>query len=140
MQLLILTAASLAAVGLIAALNGWLARGRVRRLAGADEAAALWRLDFPDDEPIRVETAADGRAALLRLPPGRGAGLLFAVGDDWVSRRVRPGGIARAEARGEDELLLALRDYTAPRIRLRLPNTQRAAWQAALTGAAAASG
>jgi len=80
---------------------------------------AVARAEFAEKEPTRVvedvTLAADGRGALLAT---EGCfGVVFALGDKWVTRVLEPKTIAGVEHDGT-HLQIALRDITAPRIEL----------------------
>lgn len=110
--------------------------GHSARLDLSDRAvvAAHWARLFPDDDPpLAILTDAEGRAALAETAAG--PVLLWAMGADCTAHDL-VGARARPTAQG---LAIALPDFGAPGLRVRLGTAQRARWQAAI-GRAAATG
>ena len=119
-SLLILVAAGIAG---IAALLHLLGRSEPLRFDDAGAARRAWQDEFPDRPVTGVVLAANRRAALIETP--QGLGLAWPVGADAAAR---PLSGARVRRRG-DGLDIRLPDITAPRIRLRLDDTEAADWQ-----------
>ncbi len=119
---------SFIAILALAALNGWLGRsGRLKRDPG-DPRARL-ALDLIDFEEREGDDANDGRAHVALGPSAADLAVAIAMGDGWVTRRLRPGslhGVNRAGAR----VALRTTDFTLPVIDLTFPSTELAArWE-----------
>ncbi len=115
--------AGLALVGLLLRLLGL---SKTVRLNGPGQAEAALLADHPD---VAVEQAVldrQGRAALFRLAGG-GLALVVAFGDRLVTRVLREGDIAAVEEMQEASLLVRLRDFTLPRVRLAAGDREQAA-------------
>ena len=129
---------SFIAILALAALNGWLGRsGRLRRDPG-DPRARL-ALDLIDFEERDGDDANDGRAHVALGPSAADVAVAIAMGDGWVTRRLRPGslsGVSRAGTR----VALRTTDFTLPAIDLTFPSTELAARWEARFGALAAPG
>ena len=101
------------------------------RIADAQDARAVFALDFPDAQVQDVVLADDHRAALLALDNGH-FGAVTVLGKDRVARRFSRSALrrVRADARG---LTLRTGDFGAPTIRVALAHPDhRAAWHARL--------
>ena len=101
--------------------------GSVRiRLTSDDHVRDLWALDDPT--PVtEVQRTGDDASALLALADGA-HGVIFALGDRWVCRRLPTGAVRRIRQR-DHTLILTLADFAAPSIRLLLPNeSERVRW------------
>tara|TARA_R110000868_G_scaffold18172_98_gene80446 strand:+ start:1069 stop:1497 length:429 start_codon:yes stop_codon:yes gene_type:complete len=122
--LLILVAGGIAGIALVLHLLGL---SRIPPLTEA-RARAGWLREYPDAVPARITVAASGRAALVQT--AQGAGLVWAVGADTTARRL----VAPRLTDTAQGLRVRLRDPAAPRITLRLTDTERQTWRAALTG------
>ncbi|MDQ2094730.1 hypothetical protein [Rhodalgimonas zhirmunskyi] len=88
-----------------------------------DDARAAWDNAFPQHPARRATLCADNTAALIDTDAG--PGLVWPMGAD-VAARLLAG--AQIEAHGET-LSIRLPDFTAPRIRLPLPQEDRATWR-----------
>ncbi|MBM1814944.1 hypothetical protein [Pseudosulfitobacter pseudonitzschiae] len=122
--LLILVAGGIGGIALVLHLLGLsrippLTEGRAR---------AGWLREYPDAVPEHITVAASGHAALIQT--AQGAGLVWAVGADTTARRL----IAPRLTDTAQGLRVRLRDPAAPHITLRLTDTERQTWRAALTG------
>lgn len=122
--LLILVAGGIAGIALVLHLLGL---SHIPPLTDA-RARAGWLREYPDAEPARITVAASGCAALIQT--AQGAGLVWAVGADTTARRL----IAPQLSDTAQGLRVRLRDPAAPNITLRLTDTERQTWRAALTG------
>ncbi len=103
-ELLIKLGFSLAGVGLLVGLSYVLGALRSARVT---EAAAADRLGFdePDFKPAQWLVGADGKAAAALSADGTEIGLVFAMGDDFATRRLRRAG---ATVRREGSALMFL--------------------------------
>ncbi len=92
-------------------------------------ARALFADDFPDLAVTSVMVADDRRAALLDLGD-RGVGLVYSLGDGYVTRALAPGVAVHDTGEG---LRLRLAEVGAPGVVVRLGSPERrAAWRARL--------
>ena len=117
--LLALVLGGISAIALILHLLGLSARARI---AGAAEAMGIWNADQPNRPARRAHLAPDGTAALIETD--RGPGLVFAMGADLATRPL-DGATLRPHRGG---LTITLPDFTAPRLRIALPDPDRDAW------------
>lgn len=123
--LLSLVIGGIAGIAVLLHLLGW---SRQARLADRQALLAAWQDYDPDTPAEPLVLAPDGRAGLVRTAAG--VGIVWAFGADFVARLLDFNRLRVTEtARG---LRLQTGDATAPRITLRLPPEERAAWRAAL--------
>lgn len=122
MPLEILLALVICGISAIAALLHLTGRSR-RRVMDADEARHQWLRHFPQDRIAELTLSEDGHAALVRSDAG--PGLLWALGDDTVGRRLN--GCTFRAARGGMTVITG--DFAAPRIRLTLGPEESRRWQ-----------
>jgi hypothetical protein len=92
-------------------------------LIDADAARAAWDREFPADPAAAATLSHDHHAALIETATG-GHGIVFPMGADTTARYLA-GARLHETARG---LSIALPDFTAPRIRLRLDTDEAARW------------
>lgn len=123
--LIILVVGGIGAIAVLLHLSG---RSERCALRDAEEAAQVWRDSFDALDPRAIELAHDGHAA--RIDTERGTGLVWAMGQDFCARLLPSQGVRITRRPGA--LILALPDFTAPRIRLTLTDDELARWQAAL--------
>ena len=114
---------SLAGVGLLVGLSYVLGAWRSARVTLA---AAAERLGFdePDFQPTRWLVGADEKAAAALSADGAEIGLVFAMGDDFATRRLK-----RANAKVEREgaaLLFLLREPSRRAVRVEAPDEKAA--------------
>ncbi len=122
-----LSAVGVAAVIALTWAVGWNRQAKIVSLA---DAADRFRADFPAAAIKHGSLDAKGRAALLDL--GDGVGLVTVLGDELVTRKLRPGDVAgAADGKG---LVLTLEDPTLPRVRLALEADDTAKWLAIVGG------
>jgi hypothetical protein len=126
MSFLMVQLLSLAGVLVVIALTWAVGWGRAAKIASLDQAAERFHADFPAAEIKAGAVAADGSAALLDL--GDALGLVMVLGDELVTRKLRPRDIAVAP--GDNGLTLTLADPTLPRVRLALQADDAAKWMA----------
>ena len=88
-----------------------------------DSARAAWARAHPDDPVNRVSVTRDGRVARIWSAAGRG--IVWRMGADTCARRLT--GVEEAHARGS-RVTLKLKDYTAPRVFLRLTPEEQEDW------------
>lgn len=106
--------------------------GGSKRLRYEDEAAAGAALtaDYPNTRIRQTVLADDQRAALFDLAEGVGFAAPF--GEGRLTRVLGPDDVSGVED-GPDGLTIRLKDYTAPRLTVRMANAEaRAAWKARL--------
>ncbi len=96
------------------------------RFATERDARARWDAAFPATPARGAMLCSDGTAALIET--GAGPGVVWPMGADHAARFLET---ARIEARG-DGLSIRLKDFTAPKIRLRLTPDELARWKAIL--------
>jgi hypothetical protein len=127
-----------AAVLALAGLNWWLGRsGRLARARG--EASVRLRDDLIDFVEREGDDANDGRA---RVAVGAAGDLAVAIalGDGWVTRRVRPGSV-RQVSRHDANVAVRLRDFTLPALVLSFADSGRASvWEQRMAALAAPAG
>ncbi|TMV10240.1 hypothetical protein FGK63_04030 [Ruegeria sediminis] len=94
-----------------------------QRVLTPEIAREEWRRHFPDDMIVDVTLAHDGHAALMRTETG--PGLLWALGADTVARHLmdfdwldHPKGLE-----------IFFHDFGAPRVLVRLDETERRHWR-----------
>lgn len=110
----------------IALLLHLLGLSRPALLASEAAARAAWLREFPEDTPTRVVLSHDNHAALIDTAQGRG--IVWPMGADTVARYLTGAEIIRTST----GLNIDLPDYTAPRIRLRLDESELERWPALL--------
>ncbi len=114
-----LVVVGIGAIVLLVHLLGW---SKARKLDAAGAVAAL-ASDFPDAEAGRVVLGDDGASALVET--GAGLGVVRAVGVGTLTRVLGPGA---AEARElTDGVAVAMADFGAPEVRVRLADAERRA-------------
>jgi len=132
---LIVIAASLVAILALFGLNFWLTGLNPPRIESLDAAADRLRADFIGFDPGAADLSVDGRAALVEDRSSGAVGIVVAMGDDLVTRRVSPAGIRRVDVNGSGNLSLLLSDFTLPRVCLMLESEEKAsAWLRRLSG------
>jgi len=89
-----------------------------------DKAAArrAWLREFPEDTPTRVTLSHDRHAALVETP--RGPGVVWPMGADTTARYLDGAHVTQTDT----GLRIALPDYTAPRIALKLDPEEARQW------------
>lgn len=136
MTLVLVIAASAVAIALLVLLNALLRGWTPARLGGLEDAAAELAAAFLDFRPGAGALAQDGRAALVEDQETGKVGLVAALGDRFVARRLGPEDVRAARVGEDGALALALADFTWPGLRLRLADAATArAWAARLVGA-----
>lgn len=128
---------SLAAILVLAALNGWLGRSaRISRDPGP--ASPRIGLDLIDFDEREGESANAGGAYVALGATDSDLAAAVAKGDGWVTRRFGPGSLRRVRRDGA-RIQLRTRDFTLPEITLAFPTAERAACWAGRFGALAAA-
>jgi len=117
MELIISIAVNVALGMILLALLLWRTTRDETRVAGAEEALALFRQPFPDAMGLAT-VCTGGRAALIELRPGPGIGLLQRQGRRWNARILRPGDCSLVRRRSDRKLALELADFGWPRAEL----------------------
>ncbi len=117
--LLVLVIGGIAGITLLLHLSG---RSRMFDLT-PETARAQWMRHFPDDVIIDIAVAHNGHAALVRTEAG--AGLLWSFGADTVARHLRDFDWLETS----DGIDVQFHDFSTPRARLRLDETERRHWQ-----------
>jgi len=115
-------------ISLIALLLHGLGKSQLTVLT-TEEARSAWNRHFPDDEIMDVTVAQDGHAALVQT--SQGPGLLWSFGADTVARHLRDFDLLEQT----ESLKVMFHDFTAPRVTLRLTETERPVWQKMMTPA-----
>lgn len=106
--------------------------GGSKRLSYEDDAAAREALltDYPHARIRQTVLTDDQRAALFELAEGVGFAAPF--GEGRLTRVMGPDDVSGVDD-DPDGLTIRLKDYTAPRLTVRLANAEaRAAWKARL--------
>ncbi|MDD9725777.1 hypothetical protein PVV74_09955 [Roseovarius sp. SK2] len=85
-------------------------------------ATRAWLREFPDDTPTRVILSHDRHAALVET--SRGPGVVWPMGADTTARYLDGARITQTDT----GLRIALPDYTAPRITLKLDPDEARLW------------
>ncbi len=119
-----LVVVGIGAIVLLVHLLGW---SKARALDEAGAVAAL-AADFPDAAAARVVLGDDGASALVETSAG--LGLVRAVGVGTLTRVLGPGGGTARER--EDGVAIAMADFGAPEVRVRLADAARRAEALAL--------
>jgi len=105
------------------------------RLPGEARAREIFRAEHPDARVAAVGLDREGRAALLALEGSEQVGLVRLLGDRPVVRLLAPAAVRRVRVGPEGELRLEIRDFTFPRLALRLADRAEAqAWARRLGG------
>ncbi len=107
----------------IAILLHLLGLSRVAKLGDDAAAHAAWDREMGDDPARAVTRSRDGHAALIETASGR-RGLVFPVGEDTTARYLDGARITRLS----DGLRIDLPDFTAPRVRLALDESEASRW------------
>lgn len=124
MQILIL-AGSLVAVLILIGLNRLLGGWRDAQMPTDDHAARRYLTDFFDDQIGAILRSSDGKAAILSLKDPDALGLVFAMGDRLVTRRLTKGSLARVDWQPPDKLKLRLRDYSGRPVTMLIATEQQ---------------
>ena len=119
-------------IGLVLLVSWALGAWRQGRLVSPEAAHARFEVDFPGCQVEDIALSRDGRSAVLTLNSGM-IGLVFAVGDRFVTRRWQPGVDWRLTRRN-NRLTLGPHDGTmrAPSIIFRGPD-EASLWLSRLT-------
>lgn len=110
----------------IALLLHLLGLSRPALIASEAAARAAWLREFPEDTPTRVTLSHDNHAALIDTVQGHG--IVWPMGADTTARYLTGAEVTRTPT----GLNIDLPDYTAPRIRLRLDESELERWPALL--------
>lgn len=110
---------SLIGVGVLVALSYLLGGLRSARVT-LDAAAERLLFDEPDFQPADWLIGADGKAAAALSRDGSEIGLVFVVGDDYATRRLKRAG-AEIGREGND-LVFALRETSRRAVRVAAPD------------------
>lgn len=116
--LLALVVGGISGIALLLHLTG---RSRLAVL-DPETAAAAWTRENPGDEVIEATVSADGHAALILTPQGKG--LVWAVGADTTARPLRDFDLMETP----QGLTVLFHDFTAPRAKIRLADFERRHW------------
>lgn len=116
--LLILVVGGIAGIALALHLAGL---SRVPRFDAAS-ARAAWLREFPDDAVLDAAPSRDGHAARIEAASGRG--IVWRMGADSAARPVA----GAQSAASKDGLILHMRDYDAPKVRLKLSQEEAQTW------------
>lgn len=123
-----LIAAGAVAATMLLILINWLIGGwRSARVDSDSTARARYAQDFPDDCILDAAIDRNARAALLALDTPRAMGLVVALGDRLVTRRLRERDLRRAD-RDATGLTLRLDDFVLPRVRMDLDASTAQSW------------
>lgn len=115
----------------IALLLHVLGYSRRLQMQDAEQVCHLWLAQYPETSVERVEIADGGHQALVMTD--QGPGLIWAMGADAACRLVPCDCEIWETGKG---LRVHLRDYTAPSVRIALPENLRQHWKHILTGGA----
>lgn len=117
--LLALVAGGISGIALLLHLSG---RSRRAMLTQAT-ATAAWLREYPEDAVVEATVAADGHAALILTRAGKG--LVWAMGADTTARPLRDFDLLETRA----GMTVHFRDFSAPRVTLRLDDFERRHWR-----------
>ncbi len=109
-------AGSLVAIGLLVLLLHVLGRSRTARLADRDAAVAIFLDEYPDASCGPAAVSRDGWAALIVLDGGARAGVVHAMGADWMTRLIRPGEVAGVRVTRAGGLRIRFTDFATPSV------------------------
>jgi len=109
-------------IALLAILR-WKRFGDSARLAGAEEAIALFSQRFSATAGDAT-VAHDGRSALIELDSGGGVGLLQRHGRRWNARVLVPGEVSSAELKEATVIDLTFADFGWPRAQIRIDDAE----------------
>lgn len=109
---------SVLAVGLLILLNYWIGGWRKARLASTHEARARYHEDFWHDKLEDVLLSKDGRTALIALTDESAVGLVHAMGDRFITRRLGPDSFKTVGLENGHTLILRLRDFSLPQVHI----------------------
>lgn len=84
---------------------------KVATITDDDHARRLFRDDFPDEKPARVEVTADRLSAFLSLAGGR-TGIVQSFGDGYFTRIAGPRDVADILVRPPATVSIRFRDFT----------------------------
>lgn len=117
--LLVLVIGGIAGIALLLHVSG-----RSQRLVmSAEDARTAWHRHLPDDEIAEVIPSGSGHAALILT--SQGPGLVWAFGADTVARRLIDYDLFETR----NGLRVMFRDFTAPRVDIRLSASERDHWR-----------
>lgn len=119
MSFLVVQIISIGGVLAVIALTWAVGWGRAVKIASLEEAVARFSADFPSAEIKGGAVAKNGGSAILDL--GKGVGLVTVLGDEFVTRKLRPVDI-KAVKRDGGNLMLEMKDSTLAKACLALEN------------------
>lgn len=132
MEMLFAIGSNLALGALLLALMAWLVRPDAVRLAGGDEATAVFGRLQPGHR-ASATLATDGRAALLDLDGGSAVGYIERRGRRWIARVLAAGELRALHEDAGGVLRIEFRDFGWPAARIALPDAlERGRWLARL--------
>lgn len=121
----------LAPVGILflIGLTWYFAGSKVAAFAGPDEVLARLRQDFYDFEPAEIAVGADTGDVALAVParpasPGEIA-IAFAVGEDFATRLLHKGDVARLAREGRT-VSFRVNEFTGKKVRLAFDSDEEA--------------
>jgi hypothetical protein len=136
MELAIAIAANILIGGILLALFAWRRAPDVARLAGPDEALAIYGRQFPETASS-VTLASDGLAALVSLSTESKIGLIHRHGRRWTARQLLPEDLRSVTVHNET-ITVSLADFGWPSSHVLIADPQmRQDWFARLQGFAA---
>lgn len=109
---------SVLAVGLLILLNYWIGGWRKARLANDHEARARYHEDYWHDKLGDVLLDKCGRTALLALMDSSEIGLVHAMGDKYITRRIDRGSLESISLTDGRALVIRLNDFSLPQVTL----------------------
>lgn len=110
-------------ISAVAAAMHFLGLSTRKTFDGSAAVRAAWADEFADDPARDITISGDRHAALIATNNGR-PGIVFPMGADSTARYI-DGSVATPTKRG---LRIKIDDFTAPRIRLRMPPDEAARW------------
>lgn len=120
---------SVLAVGLLILLNIWIGGWRRARIESDDQARTRFLEDFWHSSLGDVLRDQEGITALIALNNDKDIGLVHAIGDKFLTRKLEPGSLGTIIASNGHKLVIHLRDFSLPKVTLILdPSVDREVW------------
>jgi hypothetical protein len=111
MSMPVLVAIVVVGIALVVAAVHLTGGSKVAIVADDDHARRLFRDDFPDEAPAKVEITADRLSAFLVLSGGR-TGIVQSFGDGYFTRIAGPSDVADILVRPPATVSIRFRDFT----------------------------